>query len=206
MPTVRPLERADVDATAIVLGRAFAASPGYAGILPFLAPGERAHAVHKVKRGFVQAAFRHQSAHVVVDGDRIVGASLVCAPGQFPISLAAFAWQATGCVRTGPRGVLNFLRIDRYLTRKHLREPHFYLFVLGVDPDCQGRGFGKSLLVHLNARADAAGVSCYLETDKEENVRLYRNAGYDVASDENVPGLQLRMWTMVRPIRAHRTP
>ena len=54
----------------------------------------------------------------------------------------------------------------------------------------------------MSARADAEGVPCYLETDKQRNVRLYESAGYRVITDETVPTKPgFRMWTMQRSAR-----
>lgn len=186
-----------------MLGRAFGDNPGYLAILPFLSDEERHRAVERSIRGFVQAAVRHQFAEAVVREGRVAAAMLVCEPGQYPPTLAAKAWQASGCATTGPRGWRSFLVYDAFTARIHLREPHFYLFVLGVDPDLQGRGLGKALLHRLNARADERGLPCFLETDRETSVVLYRSVGYEVVTDGPCAKLGgLRMWTMKRPPRS----
>lgn len=188
---------------ASVLGRAFGDNPAYHALLPFLSDDARHRAVERVKRGFVQAAVRHQVAEAIIREGRVAAAMLVCDPGQYPPSLAAKAWQATGCATTGLRGVRNFLVYDAFTSRLHLREPHFYLFVLGVDPALQGRGLGKALLHRLNARADEKSLPCFLETDRETSVVLYRSVGYEVVSDGPCAKLGgLRVWTMRRPARS----
>jgi GNAT superfamily N-acetyltransferase len=154
-----------------------------------------------VHQGFVEAAIRHQEATGVWLDGGLVGASLVQAPGQYPTRLVAKAWQAAGIATTGPAAIARFLRLDRYLARTHLREPHYYLFVLGIDPPMQGRGLGKKLLAALAANADARRLPTYLETDKETSVRLYTSAGYEVLTDETIPGVGFRMWTMRRAPR-----
>jgi MFS family permease len=54
------------------------------------------------------------------------------------------------------------------------RKPHWYLWLLGVDPDRQGQGVGSALLAPILARADAEGLPCALETLTERNVWFYR--------------------------------
>jgi ribosomal protein S18 acetylase RimI-like enzyme len=186
-----------------LLGRAFQDNPAYRAMLAHLSDEARAAAVGRVKRGFTDAAIRWQEAEGVwVDG-RMAAASLVCAPGQYPPRLGAFLRHARGCLTTGWRGTLSFARADLYITRKHIRGPHYYLFVLGVDPPYQRRGLGRALLASLSARADAAGVPCYLETDKPSSVELYRSAGYEVLTEADVPRVRgLHLWTMRRPARA----
>lgn len=197
---IRPLALADVAAVGALLGRAFRDNPAYRALIPQLSGAAHAAAVERVKRGFADAAVRWQEAHgIYVDG-HLAGASLVAAPGQYPPRWRAFARIARGCATTGWRGGLNFLRVDAYLTGRHPREPHYYLFVLGVDPEHQGHGLGTALLRSLSERADARGLPCFLETDKAGSVRLYESAGYRVLTEEDVrtvPGLHL--WTMRRP-------
>ena len=196
---IGPLAPESVPATTSMLARAFGDNPSYRAILPFLSDESRHRAVGRVKRGFVQAAVRHQIAAGIVHEGRVAAAMLVCAPGRYPVSWAEKVWQASGCASTGPRGARNFLAYDAFTSRRHLREPHFYLFVLGVDPDLQGRGLGKALLRSLSARADEARLPCFLETDRESSVTLYRSVGYEVVGDERCAKLGgLRVWFMKR--------
>lgn len=198
MNELRPLAFADARAAAAVLGRAFVDSPGYAAIFAHFSAERRLAAVTHMKRGFVEAAIRHHEATgVFVDGV-LAGVSLVQPPGTYPTSLRAKAWQARGAPFAGVRGVVRLLRVEAYTDSVHLRAPHYYLFVLGVDTAFQGKGLGKQLLAVLAAKADARGVLAYLETDKEINVKLYRSAGYEVVTDEKVRGVGFRMWTMKR--------
>jgi ribosomal protein S18 acetylase RimI-like enzyme len=203
---VRRLGPGDITATGAVLGRAFCDNPAYRALLPHMTDAQRAVAVGRIKHGFARAAVRYQQAHGVwVDG-RLAGASLVCAPGQYPHGLLAFVSHALGCTLTGWRGITNLLRADAYITRRHYRGDHYYLFVLGVDPDFQRRGVGRRLLDELNTEADAASVPCYLETDKPTSVALYRSVGYEVTTEEDVPGVPgMHMWTMLRPAHSTQT-
>lgn len=197
---IRPLTLGDVDAVGALLGRAFSDNPAYRAILAHLTDEARATAVAHVKHGFTSAAVRYQEAHGIWHDGVLAGASLVCAPGQYPHGLFAFAHHAAGCLTTGWRGLRSLLRTDAYISKRHVREPHFYLFVLGVEPHAQGRGLGKALLRALNARADERGLPCYLETDRRTSVQLYESVGYVVVTEEDVPGVPgLHMWTMRRP-------
>ena len=92
-------------------------------------------------------------------------------------------------------GVMDFL--DPF----HKRDapgPHWYLGVIGVDPSVQGSGVGRALIEHVVARADAAGVPCYLETAQPRNVQFYVNRGFKVRVDTVEPQSRLRLWTFVR--------
>ena len=199
----RSLKTKEIVAAGAVLGRAFRDSPGYSAIFSHLVEDRRARTISRVKTGFTAAAVRQEVADGAwVDG-RLAAVALTTAPGQWPRPVCVFVRHARGCALAGPRAIANLLRADGYMTKRHPKEPHHYLFVLGVEPDLQGRGLGKGLLTRISARADAERMPCYLETDKERNVRLYESAGYRVVNDEIVPTTPgFRMWTMRRDAAA----
>lgn len=87
------------------------------------------------------------------------------------------------------------------VSRHHERlvqAPHWYLLILGVEPERQGQGIGSALIAPNLARADAEGLPCYLETAKEPNVMFYRRHGFEVRDEENIPGGGPKVWMMVR--------
>jgi ribosomal protein S18 acetylase RimI-like enzyme len=200
--TIRALQLPEAGAAAAMLGRAFRDNPAYRTILAHLADERRGVAIERVKRGFVRAVLKRGIADVVESDGKIAAASLVLGPGDYPFKLIPYLWRSTGCLYTGARGIYRFLRADSHMVKRHYSGPHYYLFVLGVAPEQQGRGLGKSLLIKLNERADRDKLPCYLETDKETNVRIYQSAGYRVVTDELVTGVPgLRFWTMLREAR-----
>jgi ribosomal protein S18 acetylase RimI-like enzyme len=75
---------------------------------------------------------------------------------------------------------------------------HWYLALLGVDPDYAGIGIGSSLLVPTLAQADADGLPCYLETAEERNVAFYRKHGFETVRHGTVPDTSVDFWTMQR--------
>jgi ribosomal protein S18 acetylase RimI-like enzyme len=85
--------------------------------------------------------------------------------------------------RIGFRAFAAFMRANDVMGafhQQHAQEPHWYLLVVGVDPDCQGRGLGTALIQEGLGRADQTGSPCYLETSDERNVRLYERFGFNV--------------------------
>lgn len=83
------------------------------------------------------------------------------------------------------------------LHERDMPAPHWYLMILGVDPPMQGQGVGGQLIAPVLARADAAGMPCYLETAKERNVSFYQAHGFDVLVEDTMPNA-FRYWTMRR--------
>jgi ribosomal protein S18 acetylase RimI-like enzyme len=67
------------------------------------------------------------------------------------------------------------------LERQHPSGPdHWYLAVLGTDPDSQGQGLGSHVLSAVLERCDADGVGAYLESSKRRNVDFYARHGFRV--------------------------
>jgi GNAT superfamily N-acetyltransferase len=75
--------------------------------------------------------------------------------------------------------------------------PHYYLFVLGVDPGEQGRGIGSQLLEPVLARCDAEQKLGYLETARAENLPFYARHGFHVVHVFDEVGFP-KLWLMLR--------
>jgi ribosomal protein S18 acetylase RimI-like enzyme len=76
--------------------------------------------------------------------------------------------------------------------------PHWYLQMLGVDPQYQGQGFSSRLLKPMFTRIDKEGLPCFLETQLEKNVSLYEHLGFKVMEEGIVPGSNVKSWAMLR--------
>jgi len=85
---------------------------------------------------------------------------------------------------------------------KHLAPfKHWFLQVIGVDPQFQGQGYGGKLLRPMLARIDDEGLPCYLETLDERNVHLYEHFGFKVVDKATIPKTSLNSWAMLREVR-----
>lgn len=70
--------------------------------------------------------------------------------------------------------------LNAEMARYHPHEPHWYLWMLGVDPRCQGKGYGSALLKHTLDRIDDAHATAYLESSTPKNIPLYERHGFEV--------------------------
>jgi GNAT superfamily N-acetyltransferase len=76
----------------------------------------------------------------------------------------------------------------RRMARRHPREPtHWYLSLLGTDPDARGHGFGSAVLQPVLERCDAAGVGAYLESSKRRNLDFYARHDFHVLGELQLP-------------------
>ena len=84
------------------------------------------------------------------------------------------------------------------LEKHHPREPHWYLFFTGVEPELQGRGIGSDLLSPVLKIADRSQALCYLETPFPRTHAFYRALGYEIIREGNPFVGAPRVWAMLR--------
>lgn len=194
------MSKAQIPASGAALARAFYDDPLMTYILP--EDARRPAAL----RWFMTAAARYGDAHgeVYTTPGSVDGNAIWLPPGDVKISLPRMIRHGmlAGPFKFGLGGFTRFLNVMNYLERLHDRDMpqrHWYLMILGVDPPRQGQGVGGTLVQPVLARADADGLPCYLETQKEQNLAFYRKHGFEVVVDDYVPKGGPRCWTMKRP-------
>lgn len=198
------LEESQIDVAADVLVRAFFDYP----VWTWLAPDE-------TQRGELMPWFMRLSLHwalaqdeTYLAGDPIAGVAMWEPAGRLDADLDDDATaHATSAWDELPQraGADTMARFDAMiLAQRPIREklsagkPVWYLPWLGVDPAAQRTGVGGALLRVMFARADADGVPCMLETEKEANVPYYERHGFAVAASGELPLGGPRFWTMWR--------
>ncbi|MEI7450805.1 MAG: GNAT family N-acetyltransferase [Desulfomonile sp.] len=78
------------------------------------------------------------------------------------------------------------------------RQSHWYILVLGVHPDHQGKGLGGELLRPILQKADEERVAVYLESSNPKNLDFYGKYGFGVR-EKIVPVRGCPpMWGLVR--------
>ncbi|GAA1394049.1 GNAT family N-acetyltransferase [Luteococcus peritonei] len=199
------LPRGEIDAQQVavaaeVLAAAFRDDPIFTGTLrdpvrrvaalPLL---WRALAQHCAGEGWIDLAERDgqpAGAALWVDGLRAdIGWTQVARLGLVRMGLAA-----------GLRDALRLMSVQERIGQVHhqlMSAPHLYLLGLGVLPGRQGEGVGSELLDRGLATADRLQLPAYLETNLEQNARLYRRKGFQVVQQDTMHGFHT--WFMVRP-------
>lgn len=97
------------------------------------------------------------------------------------------------------------LRLLSQMEKVHPKEPHWYLAVLGTDPEHQGKGVGSSLMGPVLATCDENGIGAYLESSKERNIPFYRRHGFEVTGEVKAKDGPT-MWPMWRDPRPPDEP
>lgn len=96
------------------------------------------------------------------------------------------------------------LRILSWVDEWARRDPselHWHLGPVAVEPFLQGQGIGTAMLYAFCELVDCTEAYAYLETDKDENVRLYQRFGFTVVESAEVMGVP--NWFMWRTPRTN---
>jgi GNAT superfamily N-acetyltransferase len=74
------------------------------------------------------------------------------------------------------------------MQRAHPQQPHhWYLSLVGTDPDARGRGLGSAVLQPVFQRCDRDGVGAYLESSKPRNLDFYAHFGFHTTGELQLP-------------------
>lgn len=196
------IEASEISGAGHVLARAFRDNPGMLAVMRDDPPHVRQRLLDRAMTAYAEAFRRYGRVDVARDpSGTIVATALSFAPRAFPPPFRFQLITGRGFLPGGPRRIVRALRVDSWMKKRHIAEPHWYLNMLGVLPEHQGRGHGTTLMRALNARADADRVPCYLETDKESNIRIYERHGYRVTDRQTAP-LGVIVWFMQRALGA----
>ncbi|WP_179957023.1 GNAT family N-acetyltransferase [Amycolatopsis anabasis] len=197
---IRPATRADIPELARVLALAFHDDPFMRWILP---GDELVRRRLPTLFGVLirHQHFRHGACEVAVEGRRIVGGTLWDPPGSWRQPLWRTLLAAPGLIRAFGRRTAAAAEVAAALEKAHPYEPHWFLAVVGTDPDLRGKGIGGDLLRSRLDRCDAAAMPAYLESSKESNIGYYEKFGFAVTREITVPGGGPTAWAMWREPR-----
>ena len=196
---VRAATRDDAAVAVTTLARAFDADPPLNWFVR--RDAERAAAM----RRFFSIAFERLTFPFgcVEISEDLSGVALWTPPGRWKLDplrellmLPQF-WPVLGRER-----LLGGWSAARALARAHPREPHYYLFAIGVDPSRQGHGIGAALLRSRLDRCDVEGSAAYLEASTENSMRLYTRWGFVARAPITLGAGAPPVWPMWRAPRS----
>lgn len=142
---------------------------------------------------FAGGGFEHGTAYVSAD---FCGTALWLPPGVHPNGEAL-----EGVFRdtVKPDHLGDLLTTFEKMEQWHPEEPHWYLAMVGVDPNARGRGLGTDLMRHAVARCDQEGAPAYLESSNPRNISLYLRHGFEVMGEIRVGAAPLVTPMLRRP-------
>jgi len=175
-----------------VMGRAFLDDP----VAAFLFPDPRTRAARYARfAGIAIDAFAASALVVTEPGIR--SAAIWQAPAPAPLGFVRQLRLLASLLGLTRTGFARAARMGELMSRNHLREPHWYLAVLGTDPDAQRLGLASAVMQPVLERCDRERKPAYLESSKASNIPFYNKHGFEVVDELRIPGGP-SLWPMIR--------
>jgi GNAT superfamily N-acetyltransferase len=179
---VRKAQSSEIDALSAVLARAFDDDP----LTLWLFPNEdaRRRKLPLFFRSLLRAALPLGATYTAADARCV---AIWNPPGTFPMGWYTDAKVGLSTTRlVGPR-IATRARGLLYFAKHHPKEHHWYLQMLGTQPDWQGHGAGSAIISPILEHCDQNGERIYLESSKERNIPFYERHGFAVTEEIHVP-------------------
>jgi len=173
-PALRIATAADVSRLAGVLADAFIHDPVYTWMLPGRLPLKpRLRAMFTAEMEWY--GLRQGTVWTTREYD---GAVVELPPGAWEMPTSMTGKEALTWLRAFGTRLPLAARVQRVMEARHLREPHFYVRIVGVRTARQGQGLGSALMQPTLQRADSAELPAYIEASSQRSAALYERLGF----------------------------
>jgi len=193
------LTKAQVKPAAEVLSRAFQNYP----LLQYYFPDELER--KKIASYFVSVAVFSgiRYGEIYATSPNLEGVAIWIPSDNYPVTIRKLVISVPLSIIFGfaRYGGGRMRQLGEYIDAVHQRLAplrHWFLQIIGVDPQFQGKGYAGKLLKPMLSRIDEEGLSCYLETLDEHNVSFYEHFDFVVIDKSTIPGNNLTNWAMLR--------
>ena len=95
------------------------------------------------------------------------------------------------CAKVGTKAAEKIHRYEQGSADMHHSEPHYFVEVIGVHPEHQGKGYAKELLLafELASQQDPVSTGVCLNTESPGNVPFYEHMGYTLTIDRAIDNI-----------------
>lgn len=203
---MRACEARDVGALAGMLARAFEGDAAYRYLMPDASTREAG--LRQFFEGNLRLHLAHRCTHVMVDAEGGLMATVTLRPPR-GIAISPLTMLRHGLIpfalAHGIGAVKRMLWLketyDAVEQQTAQGRPHWYVHMMAVRPDLQGKGLGGRLLRHVLDDAARTEPDCptVLGTHLPINVTYYQRAGFQVSDERTLtpPGSSpYTLWSM----------
>jgi ribosomal protein S18 acetylase RimI-like enzyme len=190
----------EIKAIALMMARAFADYPLIQYLFPD--PKKRPKKSYMYFCGLIQYCRRY--GQIFTTSPRMEGA-LVVLPNNvsdFPLMKILRSGLLWKFLRLGPSFLSRMFHdndIQKLLHEKYTKDlPHIYIMTLAVDPEQQGKKYGKMLMNQAMERNKEMYILYYLETYLEKNVQIYQKLGFNLVEEQQIPGNGLKICALLK--------
>ena len=193
------LEKADVKAASLMFTRAFYNDPF--SLYAFPDDKERNSKLIYMNEMSLRYALRYGMAYTT--SGRYEGGAIWMPPGKWEMSIPGILLSGalSSIIKMGLKAELKMMPLDKFMEEKHkelVPFPHWYLALLGVDPQYQKQGYASLLLRGMLDQIDKQELPAYLETDSEKNYLMYQHFGFKIIDEFVLLNTGIRLWAMLR--------
>jgi ribosomal protein S18 acetylase RimI-like enzyme len=182
-----------------LLSRAFFNDPYYSYIMPN--DEKRLAQIKWWQNILLRYTFRNGSIYVTKDNK---GVAMWLGPNRPIINEVEIAILGLMLYpfKIGFNNFLRMLKVSTQWTEAHKKQnkKHYYLMVIGVDPNLQKNGLGTQLMADVLVNADKEKLDCFLETVTLENVKFYQKFNFEIILNKEF-GNDSQYWLMKRKPR-----
>ena len=148
---------------------------------------------------FVEGALRYPSSWILGDG---MAVSVWIPPGGSELTDEQEHRLRDRIGETLGARASRFFEVLQLMEDAHPRSvDHYYLSLLGTNPDFRGRGIGMQLLSHDLTTIDRVHLPVYLESSNPDNDERYKGVGFQPTGSFQAPDGGPRVTTMWRAAR-----
>jgi GNAT superfamily N-acetyltransferase len=131
--------------------------------------------------------------------EELVGAAVWGPPDEWRVPISSSLREGPAMLRAFGRRLPLALWSRIRMDAKHpKRPPHWYLAVMGVAPEWQGKGLGTALMRPGLDEIDAKSLPAYLEASTARSRALYQRNGFALTDEMTLPRGGPPVWLMWR--------
>ncbi len=193
---IENLQELDIYQTSVLLSESMSTNPNHISIFGSPDPA----AIERQRKMFEMVLrYPKNTSFVVKINDEIIGSMTFTTSDFCQIPKLEIIKSLPKYVKMFGNNLISVLKWRKNWADHDLSCPHVHFGPLAVRKSYQGKGIGKLLMSDFCRYLDESNHVGYLETDKLENVSLYKKFDFEVKETDIIFGKT--NWFMVRQVK-----